>query len=89
MLTMRVLFPSPVHSYTQGRVEDEGQGASLAELLTFLDSRYPGLRFRMIDEQGCIRPHIRFFVNGRMARDLLQPLNPADEVTIVAALSGG
>lgn len=86
---MRVVIPSPLHSYTRGRAVDEGQGASLAELLTFLDSRYPGIRFRMVDEQDCIRPHIRFFVNGKPARDLDQPLDDSDQVLIVAALSGG
>ncbi|MGH8719281.1 MAG: MoaD/ThiS family protein [Burkholderiales bacterium] len=86
---MRVLFPSPLHSYTGGRSQDEGQGASLAELLDFLDVRYPGIRFRVVDEHDRIRRHIRFFVNGEVAKDLAQPLAENDEVMIVAALSGG
>ncbi|MGH8728001.1 MAG: MoaD/ThiS family protein [Burkholderiales bacterium] len=86
---MRVAFPSPLHSYTRGRSEDEGQGESLAELLDFLDSRYPGIRFRVVDEHDRIREHIRFFVNGQMVKDLSQALGKNDEVMIVAALSGG
>lgn len=86
---MRIIFPSPLHSYTHGRAQDEGQGGSLAELLDFLDSRYPGIRFRVVDEHARIRQHIRFFVNGELAKDLTQPLTPDDEVMIVAALSGG
>jgi molybdopterin synthase sulfur carrier subunit len=86
---MRVLFPSPLHSYTRGLAADEGQGATIGELLQFLDARYPGIRFRMIDEQDRIRQHIRFFVNGEMASDLAHPLTANDEVMIVAALSGG
>jgi sulfur carrier protein ThiS len=43
----------------------------------------------MIDEQDCIRPHIRFFVNGELVRDPKHPLRPSDEVQIVQALSGG
>ena len=59
------------------------------ELATDLDHRYPGMRFRVIDEQGQIRPHIKFFVNGAQVRSLADPLAEADEVLIVCALSGG
>ena len=85
---MKVRMPSALYSYTQ-RAEVEAQGATLAALLTDLDRQYPGIRFRMIDEQERMRPHIRFFVNDEQVRDLLQPLKPADELVIVQALSGG
>ncbi len=86
---MRVLIPSPLFSYTSGQKEIEGSGGSLAQLLAFLDARYPGMRHRMIDEQNRIRPHIRLFVNGVSASSLERRLAPDDEVIIVAALSGG
>ena len=86
---MRVVIPSPLFSYTSGQKEIQGSGDSLAQLLTFLDERYPGIRHRMIDEQDRIRPHIRLFVNGQGAGSLALPLASQDEVIIVAALSGG
>jgi sulfur-carrier protein len=58
-------------------------------VLADLERQYPGIRFRMIDEQDRMRAHIRFFVNGRQVFDTAQPLQPADEVVIVQALSGG
>lgn len=85
---MRVLIPTPLRSYTRER-EVDAEGATLTDLLTDLDRRYPGLRFRMIDEQDRMRPHIRFFVNGEQVFDLARPLHPADAVYIVQALSGG
>jgi len=85
---MTVLIPTPLHSYT-GRKHVEGTGATLAELVADLDRRYPGIRFRMIDEQDRMRAHIRFFVNGQQVFDLAQPLRPEDEVRILQALSGG
>ncbi len=85
---MKVLIPSSLRSYTE-RGETEASGATLAAVLADLDRAYPGIRFRVIDEQDRIRRHIRIFVNGEQARDLTQPLNPADEVIIVQALSGG
>ncbi len=85
---MRVLVPTPLRSYTAAS-HVEAEGATVAELLADLDRRYPGIRFRMIDEQDRMRPHIRFFVNGEQVFDLARPLRPDDQVDIVQALSGG
>jgi hypothetical protein len=86
---MRVFIPNPLHSYTRGQSEVEGTGASLAELLADLDRRYPGVRFRIIDEQNQIRPHIRFFVGGEMADSIAHPIRGGEDVQIICALSGG
>ena len=86
---MKVLLPSPLVEYTGNRREVEAEGATLAEVLADLDRRYPGIRFRMIDEQDAIRPHIRIFVNREPVRGLDPRLGPRDEVLVVAALSGG
>jgi len=86
---LKVVLPTPLAEYTRHRREVEAEGATLAELLADLDRRYPGLRFRVIDEQGAVRPHIKVFVNRVQARSLAQALAPADEVLVVAALSGG
>jgi molybdopterin converting factor small subunit len=85
---MKVLIPSALRSYTE-QSQTEASGATLAAVLADLDRRYAGIRFRMIDEQDRIRPHIRIFVNGKQARELSQPLSARDEVVIVQALSGG
>jgi molybdopterin converting factor small subunit len=85
---MKVLVPSPLLSYTHGR-EVQAGGATLAELVADLDRRHPGIRFRVVDEQDHLRPHVRFFVNGEQVRDLAYPLAASDEVQIVQALSGG
>jgi len=86
---VRIVLPSPLDSYTGGKREVEASGASLDELLNELDARYPGLRFRVVDEQDQIRPHIRFFVNGSPAANIAHLLRADDEVIIVAALTGG
>ena len=86
---MKVVLPTPLAEYTGARREVEAAGATLAQLLDDLDRRFPGLRFRVVDEQGAIRPHIKIFVNRAQAARLAQPLAPHDEVLVVAALSGG
>jgi molybdopterin converting factor small subunit len=85
---MNVLIPTPLRSYT-GQAWVEANGATLAEVLADLDRQYPGIRFRMINEQEQMRRHVRFFVNGDAVFDLALALNPTDELCIVQALSGG
>ena len=85
---MYVLIPTPLRSYTRQR-EVDASGATLGALLADLDRQYPGIRFRMIDEQDRMRPHVRFFLNGHAVFDLDKPLKPSDQLFIVQALSGG
>jgi molybdopterin synthase sulfur carrier subunit len=85
---VKVLIPTPLRSYTGAR-EVDAEGATVGAVLAELDRRYPGLRFRMIDEQDRVRPHMRVFVNGEQIFDLARVLVPTDSVQIVQALSGG
>ena len=85
---MKVLIPGALQSYTKhSRVNAEGD--SLDALFADLDRRYPGLRFRVVDEQNRLRPNMRIFVNAIGERDLRRALKPDDFVAIVLALSGG
>lgn len=86
---MRVHIPSPLLSYTGQAKEVQAEGADLVALLADLDRQFPGIRFRMIDEQGAVRPHMRVFVNGEQVLTLATRLAPSDEVQILQALSGG
>jgi molybdopterin converting factor small subunit len=85
---MRVLIPTPLRSYTGERAVG-ARGATLAEVLADLERRFPGIRFRIVDEQDRLRPHVRFFVNGKAISTLSQPLRDDDQLVIVQALSGG
>ncbi|HEX6829561.1 MAG TPA: MoaD/ThiS family protein [Burkholderiales bacterium] len=85
---MKVHIPGALRSYTEKSVVEAG-GSTLAALLADLDSRYAGIRFRIVDEQDGIRTHIRIFINGAQVHDLSRPLDPGDEIILVQALSGG
>jgi molybdopterin converting factor small subunit len=85
---MKVLIPGALRSYTRESHVDAA-GGTLDALFTDLDRRYPGLRFRVVDEQGRLRPNMRLFVNGLGVRDLQHGLKPDDFVAVVLALSGG
>lgn len=86
---MRVIIPSSLRSYTGGLAEIEAAAPTVSGLLKELDRRYPGFRFRVIDEQDALRPHIRISVNAEVVADLEASLRPGDEVALIQAFSGG
>jgi len=84
----RVHVPTLLQSYTKA-AEVEGKGATLDGVLRDLDARFPGLRFRIIDEQDRLRRHMRVFVRNADTRDLTTAVRDGDDVHIIGALSGG
>jgi molybdopterin synthase sulfur carrier subunit len=86
---VKVRIPTPLRSYTDQQPAVEIEAGDLVTLFEELDRRYPGIRFRVIDEQGRVRKHMKVFVNEDAVRDLATQLAPTDEITIMQALSGG
>jgi hypothetical protein len=92
-----VRIPSPLRSYTLGHEDvivtlpelSPIHAPPLRAIVAALESSFPGIRFRMVDEQGKLRPHIAVFVGPKAVRDLATPVPPDTDVMIVAALSGG
>lgn len=87
---VRVYVPGPLRSYTRERAEcvvEAEAGASVGDLLEALEGQFPGIRFRMIDEAGRIREHIRLFVDGERAGEL--SVKAGKELQIICAISGG
>jgi sulfur-carrier protein len=88
-MTCSVRIPSPLRSYTAGAAQIRSQGSTLMEVLAGVERQCPGLRFRIVDEQDGIRPHMRMFINRAEAAQLSAPVAAGDVVHIVCALSGG
>jgi len=86
---VKVRIPSPLRSYTGQLAVVDAEGETIGALLFDLDRRYPGIRFRMVDEQGRVRKHMKVFLNDESVRDLDAPVSERDEITIMQALSGG
>ncbi|WP_027893857.1 MoaD/ThiS family protein [Calidithermus chliarophilus] len=88
---MKVWFSSHFREYTGGQAEVtlEAPSPTLAALIAALDQRYPGLAFRIVDEQGRLRPHVNLVVDDAFERDLSRGLEGSSRVGVVAALSGG
>lgn len=88
-MSCTVRIPSPLRSYTAGAATVAADGGTVAEVLASLEGRFTGIRFRMIDEQSRIRPHIRLYVNTDEVKELSQAVGARDVVHVICALSGG
>jgi molybdopterin converting factor small subunit len=88
-MSCTVNIASPLRSYVQGAASVTANGSTLAEVLADLEACFPGMCFRMIDEHGRIRQHIRLFINTHAATDLSTSVSAGDTVHLICALSGG
>ncbi|HYR89971.1 MAG TPA: MoaD/ThiS family protein [Terriglobia bacterium] len=89
MPAVRVRIAALLSSYTSGLKVIEIDAATVGEAMAVLDRRFPGLAFRVIDEQGRIRPHMNVFLGEEKVLDLATPIARDSEIYIVGALSGG
>ena len=86
---MNVRIPTPLRSYTAQAANVSAVGATVAEVLADLDRQFPGIAFRVVDEQGRLRPHMVVWLGGERCRDLAARVDGVDEVVLMQALSGG
>ena len=89
MAAVRVRLAPLLYSYTGGLRWIDVEAGTVAEAIAALDRRFPGIAFRIVDEQRGIRPHINLFVGEQSVRDLGTPVAEGHEIYIVGALSGG
>jgi sulfur-carrier protein len=87
--TCIVNIASPLRSYTGGAARVNAVGTTVSEVLADLEQRSRGMRFRIIDEQDRIRPHICLYVGTRRVVSLSEPVAANDELHVICALSGG
>ena len=86
---MKVYLSTHLRSYTNKQSVVEAEGETLSELLADMNRRYPGFRFRIVNEQDEIRDTIKIFIDEEYVRSLNIPLAGAEKVHIIGALSGG
>ncbi len=91
-MAIEVRIPTILRSYTGGAKSVTGAGETLADLLTDLDSRYAGLRGRLVTDEGALHRFVNVYVNDedvRFVGALDAKLNDGDTVTILPAVAGG
>jgi len=89
MAAVRIRIAPLLYSYTGGLKIIEVDADTVGEAIAAIDRRFSGVAFRVIDEQGQVRPHMNIFLGEQSVRDLLTPVFAGAEIYIVGALSGG
>ncbi len=91
-MAIEVRIPTILRSYTGGAKAVAGTGDTVAELLTDLDARHPGLRARLVTPEGDLHRFVNMYVNDEDVRflgSLDTKLTDGDTVTILPAVAGG
>lgn len=90
-MSVEVRIPTILRTYTGGEKLVTAEGSSLQELVVNLDSHYPGIAERLVDEAG-LRRFVNVYLNDEDVR-FLDGLGTAvadgDSVTILPAVAGG
>ena len=91
-MPVTVRIPAPLRKLTGGKSEVPAQGATIADLVDDLEAGHPGLKERLCDASGAIRPFVNIYLNDEDIRFLKGPETPlgeGDSVSIVPAIAGG
>jgi len=91
-VAVTVRIPQPLRSLTGEQSTVSSEGADLQSLIGTLETNYPGIRDRLMDEDGALRRFVNIYVNGddvRFENGLETALKDGDEVSIVPAVAGG
>ena len=91
-MAQTVIIPTPLRRFTDGVETVEVQGATVGDIFNQLESRFPGIRARLCEDNGDLRRFINVYVDGEDIRflDRLQTsVNERAEVSIVPAIAGG
>ncbi len=91
-MSVSVRVPTILRTYTKGESEVTADGATLAEVLDSLDAAYPGIKGRVVDEQGKLRRFVNVYVGNedvRFAEGLETKTPPGSQVSVIPAVAGG
>ncbi len=88
----KVRIPTPLRKLTNDQELVEVTAANIAEAIAQLQSRYPGIQERLVDEKGEVRRFVNVYVNEediRFLENQKTPLKDGDEISIIPAIAGG
>ena len=91
-MAISVKIPTPLRKLTDGNSTVSVSGSNITNIISDLENKYPGIKDRICEENGEIRPFVNIFVNGediRYLEGLNSKLSEDDEVSIVRAVGGG
>ena len=89
---MRVKVPTILRTHTEGQGQVSGEGGTLREILDDLEARFPGIRARMVTDEGTLHRFVNVYVNDEDVRylgALETEVRNGDVVSILPAVAGG
>jgi molybdopterin converting factor small subunit len=87
-----VRVPTILRPYTQGASEVSVEGSTLSEVLESLDTSYPGIKGRVLDDSGELRRFVNVYIDNddvRFAEGLQTSIKDGGQVSIIPAVAGG
>jgi len=91
-MAAKVRIPTPLRKLTNNEEVVEVNAATIGDAITELQSRFPGIKERLLDESGAVRRFVNVYVNEEDIRFLQNQetkLKDGDEVSIIPAIAGG
>ena len=91
-MSVSVRVPTILRPYTQGASEVSVEGATLSEVLESLDTSFPGIKGRVLDDSGELRRFVNVYVDNddvRFAEGLQTNIKDGGQVSIIPAVAGG
>jgi molybdopterin synthase sulfur carrier subunit len=91
-VSINVRIPTILRTYTQEQSQVAAEGATLTEVLDSLESDYPGIRARVVDDEGKLRRFVNIYVaeeDVRFSAGLQTPTPDGSQVSIIPAVAGG
>ncbi|TDU88751.1 molybdopterin synthase subunit MoaD [Kribbella voronezhensis] len=91
-MSVSVRVPTILRPYTQGASEVSVEGSTLSEVLESLDTSYPGIKGRVLDESGELRRFVNVYVDNddvRFSEGLQTAIKDGGQVSIIPAVAGG
>ncbi|GLU47421.1 MoaD/ThiS family protein [Nocardiopsis ansamitocini] len=91
-MSVSVRVPTILRTYTKDAAEVAAEGATLTEVLADLEANFPGIRPRILDDNGRIRRFVNVYVGDedvRFAQGLDTPIPSGSQISIIPAVAGG
>jgi molybdopterin converting factor small subunit len=91
-MSVTVRVPTTLRTLTSGASEVEVEGGTVADVFAALESRHPGFRERLLDDDGKLRRFVNVFVSDddiRFLNGLDTEVPGGETVSIVPAVAGG
>jgi sulfur-carrier protein len=91
-MAQKVRIPTPLRKLTNNEEVVEVSASTIGDAISELQTRYPGIKERLVDETGAVRRFVNVYVNEediRFLQNQQTSLKDGDEISIIPAIAGG